>query len=264
MKTALRADAAGMRLYLGRHVFGLAAVGFGVFALVWHDFNIWQQIRALSNVPHREILVYIVAAVEIFGGVAIQGRRTAQDGAIVLGAIYLIFALLWMPLIIEKRLVFDRWGNFFEQFSLVSGALIVYASFDLRDGARSARVARIGYFSFGICVVSFTLEQLFYLSGIADFVPKWMPLGQMFWAITTTVAFALAAIALLSGRFALLAARLLTVMIMGFGLLVWLPAPFADRHNPISWAGNAENLAIAGAACIVADYLSQTHAAKAA
>ena len=51
-----------MRLYLGRHVFGLAAVGFGVFALVWHDFNIWQQIRALGNVPHREILVYIVAA----------------------------------------------------------------------------------------------------------------------------------------------------------------------------------------------------------
>ena len=119
-----------MRLYLGRQVFGLAAVGFGVFALVWHDFNIWQQIRALGNVPHREILLYIVAAVEIFGGVAIQGRRTALAGAIALGAIYLVFALLWVPLIIEKPLVFDRWGNFFEQFSLVSGALIVYASFD--------------------------------------------------------------------------------------------------------------------------------------
>ena len=253
-----------MRLYLGRHLFGLAAVGFGVFALVWHDFNIWQQIRALGNVPHREILVYIVAAIEIFGGVAIQGRRTAQAGAIALGAIYLIFALLWVPLIVEKPLVFDRWGNFFEQFSLVSGALIVYASFDLRHLERSAKVARIGYFSFGICVVSFTLEQLFYLSGTADFVPKWIPLGQMFWAIATTVAFALAAIALLSGHFALLAVRLLTAMIMGFGLLVWLPAPFADRHNPISWAGNAENLAIAGAAWMVADYLSQTRSAKAA
>jgi hypothetical protein len=158
-----------MRLYLGRHVFGLAAVGFGVFALVWHDFNIWQQIRALGNVPHREILVYIVAAVEIFGGVAIQGRRTAQAGAIALGAIYLVFALLWVPLIIEKPLVFDRWGNFFEQFSLVSGALIVYALFDLRDAARSAKLARFGFSSFGICVVSFTLEQLLYLSGTADF-----------------------------------------------------------------------------------------------
>jgi len=79
----------------------------------------------------------------------------------------------------------------------------------------------------------------------------------MFWAITTTLAFALAAIALLSGRSALLASRLLMVMIIGFQFLVWMPAPFADPHKLMSWAGNAQNLAIAGAAWIVADYLSQ-------
>jgi len=163
------------RIYVGRHVYGLAAVAFGIITLVWHDFNNWQQIRALGNVPHREILVYIAAAIEIFGGVAIQWRRTARAGAFVLGCIYLIFALLWVPRIAAEPGVFDRWGNFFEQFSLVSGALIVYASFDLRHPARSAKVARIGYFSFGICVVSFTLEQLFYLSGTADFVPKGKP-----------------------------------------------------------------------------------------
>jgi hypothetical protein len=61
----------------------------------------------------------------------------------------------------------------------------------------------------------------------------------MFWAIVTTIAFVLAAIALLSGRSALLAARLLTAMLIGFGLLVWLPAPFADPHKMINWAGNA-------------------------
>jgi uncharacterized membrane protein YphA (DoxX/SURF4 family) len=118
-------------------------------------------------------------------------------------------------------------------------------------------VARIGYICFGICVVSFTLEQLFYLSGTASFVPKWIPPGQMFWAIVTTIALALAAVALLSGRSALLATRLLTVMLIGFGLLVWLPAPFADPHKIINWAGNAQNSAITGAAWIVADYLSQ-------
>jgi hypothetical protein len=79
----------------------------------------------------------------------------------------------------------------------------------------------------------------------------------MFWAITTTIAFALAAIAILSGRSAFLASRLLTVMIIGFGLLVWLPALFVDPHKLMNWAGNAENLAIAGAAWIVADFLSQ-------
>lgn len=62
---------------------------------------------------------------------------------------------------------------------------------------------------------------------------------------------------LLSGGSALLASRLLTAMIIGFGLLVWLPAPFADPHKLINWAGNAQNLAIAGAAWIVADFLTQ-------
>jgi len=245
------------RIYLGRRVYGSAAIAFGVIALVWHDFNNWQQIRALGNVPHREILLYIVAAIELFGGVAIQWPRTARAGSLALGAIYLIFALLWVPFIAAKPLVYDGWGNFFEQFSLVSGALIVYASLSPSNSERSATTARFGYFFFGICVISFTLEQLFYLSGTASFVPKWIPPGQMFWAMTTTIALALAAIALLSGRSALLASRLLTVMLIGFGLLVWLPAPFVDPHKIVSWAGNAQNLAITGAAWIVTDYLSQ-------
>ena len=244
------------RIYVGRHVYGLAAVAFGIITLVWHDFNNWQQIRALGNVPHREIFAYVAAAVQTFGGVAIQWPRTARAGASALGAIYLMFALLWVPRSVAELRVFDRWGNFFEQLSLVSGALIVYGTSSPRDSARPVRAARIGYIFFGICVVSFTTEQLVYLSGTAAFVPKWIPPGQMFWAIATTIAFALAAIALLSGRSALLASRLLTAMLVGFGLLVWLPAPFADPHKMINWAGNAQNLAITGAAWIVVDFLS--------
>ncbi len=246
------------RIYLGRHVYGLAAVAFGVISLVWLDFGApWQQIRAFGAIPHREILVSIAAAVEIFGGLAIQWRRTLRTGALALGVIYFVFALLWVPHILAEPKIYDRYGNFFEQFSIVSGALIVYASAIRSDSEQAAKMARLGYIFFGICVVSFTLEQLFYLRGTASFVPKWIPPGQMFWTIATTVAFALAAIALLSGRSALLASRLLMVMIIGFQFLVWMPAPFADPHKLISWAGNAQNLAVAGAAWIVADYLSQ-------
>ena len=54
---------------LGRHVFGVAAFALGVITLVWHDYNDWHQ------------LGYIVyAAAEIFGGAAIQFRRTAKNG----------------------------------------------------------------------------------------------------------------------------------------------------------------------------------------
>ena len=248
------------QLCLGRHVFGFAAITFGVVSFVWHDFGApWQQISALGNIPHREILIYISAAVQLFGGIAIQWPRTARAGAFALGAIYSIFALLWVPHIIAEPRVYDRYGNFFEQFSLVSGALIVYALADQSNSLESKRTARIGYLFFAVCVVSFTLEQVFYLSATASFVPKWMPLGQMFWSIATTIFFALAAIALLSRRFDLLASRLLTAMIVGFQLLIWIPAPFSGPHMLINWAGNAENLAIAGAAWIVTDFLSQNH-----
>jgi uncharacterized membrane protein YphA (DoxX/SURF4 family) len=245
-----------MRTALGRHVYGLAAVLFGVISLVWQDFGApWQQIQVLGNVPHREILVYLASAVEIVGGLAMQWRRTARAGAVALGCLFLFFGLTWVPRIAKEPLVYDRWGNFFEQFSIVSGAMVAFAMASSGGSERSARVARIGYVCFGICVISFTLEQLFYLSGTASFVPKWVPPGQMFWAIATTIAFALAAIALLTGVKALLASRLLTAMIVGFQLLVWLPAPFANPHALISWAGNAQNLAIAGASWIVMDYL---------
>jgi hypothetical protein len=246
----------------GRHVLGLAAIGFAIVSLVWHDFGgPWQQTQVFGNVSHREIFVYLVAAVELFGGLAIQWPRTARAGALALCCTYLAFALLWVPRIIAEPRVYDRYGNFFEQFSVVSGALIVYGLFGRGNSERAAKVVRVGYVCFGICVISFMLDHVFYLSAVASFTPKWIPPGQMFWAITTTIAFALAAIALLSRRLALLASRLLTAMLVGFGLLVWLPKPFADPHALINWAGNAQNLAITGAAWIVADFLSRTRAA---
>jgi hypothetical protein len=251
-----------MRSDLGRHVYGLAAIGFGVVDVVWLDFNIWQQIGPLGNVPHREILVLIAAAITLIGGIAIQRRKTARAGAVTLGAFYLTFAALRVPYIVAKPTVYDSWGNLFEQLSIVAGALIVYGTAGESDAESSPGLARLGYNLFGVCVISFTLEQLIYLSGTAAYVPKWIPPGQMFWAITTTVAFALAAVALLSGRYALPASRLLTIMLVGFGLLVWLPAPFADPHKLINWAGNAQNAAITGAAWIVTDFLARRRATE--
>lgn len=247
-----------MKNSLGRYVFGLAAIGSGICALAWHDYS------SLGNVPHREILIDIVASIEILGGVAVQWPRTIRVGAVAVGTIHFTFALLGVPLIMEHPLVYNGFGNFFEQFSYVAGALILYAYSRSTVSARTARPAQVGYYSFGICVVSFALEQLFYLSATASLVPKWIPPGQMFWALATTAAFALAAIALLTGFAARLASRLTTAMIVGFELLVWLPALFANPHSSVNWAESAETLAIAGSAWIVADFLGHRRPAESA
>jgi uncharacterized membrane protein YphA (DoxX/SURF4 family) len=243
-----------MKYSLGRYVFGLAAIGSGICALAFHNFD------ALGGVPHRQILTYIAAIVEILGGVAVLWSRTARAGAVALGAIYFVFALLAIPPVIAHPLIYNGYGNFFEQFSFVAGSLILYASSGSIVPARTSRLAQIGYYSFGICVISFALEQLFYLRETASFVPKWIPPGQRFWAIATTAAFALAAVALLTEIMARLASQLNTAMILGFGLLVWLPAIFANCHSFVNWAEGTETLGIAASAWLVADFLNRRRA----
>jgi len=231
----------------GRHVFGVAALAFGVITLAWHDYNDSHRLR---------YIVYSASAALMFGGAAIQLRRTAKTGAAVLGAAYLVFALLCVPGIVAAPQIYSSWGNLFEQFSLVTGPAIVYAR--LSSAWSRETLERIGRILLGMCVASFTLEQAIYLHATASLVPKWLPPSQMFWAVTTTVAFALAAVSLFTNRMALLAARLLTMMLVIFGLLVWVPLLLSDPRSHTNWSEFAETFAIAGTAWILADLLGES------
>lgn len=256
-----RNDAPGVNL--GRHVFGLAAILFGVVTLSWHAFNVLQQTQSLGSAPHRKILMYVAAAVEILAGLAIQWRKTARAGAIVLSVLFSLFALSWIPDIFAQPKVYYTWGAFFYPFSTAAGAMILCATFGRNVSQQLSKLAQFACISFALCLVSFALEQIEFFAHTAELVPKWIPLGQTFWAWATTIAFFLAAIALLSGRVALLAAQLTTIMLIAFGILIWVPVCFGNVHNLFNWSENLENLAIAGAAWIVADYLSQKKAAVA-
>lgn len=230
----------------------------GVVTLAWRDLHAWQQVLPLRPVPHSQTFLYIAGAVQFFGGLAILWRPTWRVGSLSLGCIYLIFTLLSVPDIVAAPLVFNNWGGPLEQFSLASAALIIYGETSSKTRIRAQRLARIGYWCFGICVVSFALEQLAYFSATAGLVPKWIPPGQTFWAIATTSAFLLAAGALFSGILALLASRLLAAMLLAFGFLIWVPAIIANPRQLFNWTEHNLNLAIAGAAWIVADYLAQS------
>jgi len=232
------------RSNFGRNVFGLATLATGLVTLAWHDYNQWHHLRDV---------ILAAAVAQVFGGAAIQFRQTRKTGAVVLGAAYLVFAVLCLPQIVAAPQIYNSWGNFFEQFSLVTGAAILYASLSPAWVAKTRN--RIGRIFTAVCVASFAIEQAVYLHATADLVPKWLPPNQMFWAVTTTIAFALAAVALLTNRMALLATRLLTAMIVGFGILVWAPLLFLDPHSHTNWSEGAETFAIAGAAWILADLL---------
>ncbi len=244
---------------VGIYVYGVSAIVLGITGLLWGDFATnWQRVPA--SVPHREALAYITAIYEIVAGIAILwrrfGQRTAQVGAAMLALLYSVFTLLWVARVFVTPRAYDPWGNVFEELALVIAAKVIYVSLAPPGSVWAGKGALISKL-YGVCAISFALNHFANLAGTASFVPKWIPPGQMFWAVATAVFFLLAAAAILSGVLAGLAAYLLTAMILGFELLLWLPMLIAHPHVHFICAANAINFALIGATWVVADSLQR-------
>ena len=237
----------------GRIVFGASAVLFGVIALMWRDADTWQTLRQIWSLPFGAIIGACLMTAQIAGGIAMQYPRTARFASVILGVVYFLFSLACVPSIIAASDLFERYGgSFFQQFSLLSGAVALYAATDANP-ARALVFGRLARLGLGLCTISFTLSQVLFLRFTASLVPKWIPPNQMSWAILTTIAFALAALAILINRQARLAVRLMTLMLALFAVLVWIPHLIAHPEAHGNWSEFALTLLITGAAWMGAD-----------
>lgn len=246
--------AAGVKtLPYGRIVFGVSAILFGLMLTAWHDADAWQAL------PIAKLPVWIA---DIFSILLIVGGfgivlfpRTLRTDALILGFVTVVFSLACIPAIVQYPTQFFTYGNFFEFFSLVCGAIALYAMSE-PDPARAATAARVARIALGVCAVSFTVAQIVYPKITADLVPAWLPPNQMFWVILTTIAFGLAAIAILIDRQARLATQLMGLMLVLFGLIVWVPILIAHPEKHFNWSEIILNYLIAGATLLVADVTS--------
>jgi len=245
MKTAL----------YGRIVFGASAVLFGVIALMWHDSDTWQSLSQFWSLPFGTIVGGCLMIAQIACGIGMQYPRTARLASVVVGVVYFLFSLACVPGIIAAPTIYAQYGSFFEQFSLLCGAIALYAATEANE-ARAIAFGRVARLGLGLCAISFTVSQMVYLRVTADLVPKWIPPNQMFWAILTTIAFALAAIAILINRQARLALRLMTLMLALFGVVVWIPRLIARPQTHLNWSEFGLTFLITGAAWMVADLKS--------
>ena len=240
----------------GRIVFGASAVLFGVIALMWHDPDTWQTLRHIWRLPFGTIIGGCLMAAQIAGGIGMQYPRTARLASAVLGVVYLCFSLACIPDIIAASSLYEQYGgSFFQQFSLLCGAVALYAATEA-SAAKAVVLGRLARLGLGVCAISFALSQVLYLRVTADLVPKWIPPNQMFWAILTTIAFALAAIAMLINRQARLAMRLMTLMLALFAVMVWIPRLIAHPKAHFNWSELGLTVLITGAAWVVADLRS--------
>jgi len=240
----------------GRFVFGSSAVLFGVIALMWHDADTWQNLQHIWTLPFGTVIGGCLMAAQIAGGIGVLYPRTERLGSVVLCVVYLCFSLACIPDIIAASNIYQRYGgSFFVFFSLLCGAIALYSATG-PNGRRALVFGRLARLGLGVCAISFTLGQALLLRETAHLVPKWIPPNQMFWAILTTIAFALAAIAILTNRRARLAMRLMTLMLALFGVLVWVPHLIAHSQAHLNWSECVLTFLVTGAAWVVADLRS--------
>jgi hypothetical protein len=240
---------------IGRHAFGAALFAFGIVTLTWHDYRDWDLLHGVVNGTTGPVFVYGAAAAQIAGGAAMQLRRTARAGALVAGGLYLVLAVLCLPPMLAAPRVYNGWNSMFEQLAVVAGALTVFGISSRPPAART--LVSLGRVLFGTCALSFGVEQAVYLSATARLVPAWIPPGTTFWAIATTLAFLLGGVALLTNRGSVVASRLLALMLMLFGVLVWVPIVAAHPSVHANWSELVETFTIAGAAWVLASALER-------
>jgi uncharacterized membrane protein len=241
----------------GWRVYGLGIMVMAALCLAWGTFDPGQPVP--KTFPDRTALAYAAGAFMLVAGAAIEWRRTAAWAAAALTAYYALIVIVLMNghLLLRHYAEYGMYEGLAEQVAIAAAALIVYAATANIDAVLAARLTRVGQIALGICAVIFGGAHFVYMNMTAPLVPKWLPPNQLFWGYATGVAHIAAGSAIIARVQARLAAILLTLMYASFTPLVHLPMLLADHTNHFLWTENAVNIALTGAAWVVADSLAR-------
>jgi uncharacterized membrane protein YphA (DoxX/SURF4 family) len=242
---------------LGYRVWALGILMLGVVAIVIGDFSAGQP--APKWLPYRTVLADAASAFMVITALGVQWRRTVAWATAALTAYYVVFVVILM----DGRSILRHAGellaytNTSEQVALAAAGLIVLAARFPMKPELAARLTRTGQLLFGVCAILFGVAHFAFMNLTAPLVPAWLPPSQEFWGYATGVFHIMGGLAILSGLQARLAAVLLTVMYASWTPLVHLPRLFDNPHDAFAWTENATNIALAGAAWVVADSLKK-------
>ena len=245
---------------IGWRVYGLGVMALAVVALALGDFLPGQAVP--NGFPAHTAVAYAAGAFMLVSSAAVEWRRTVAWGAAALAVYYILVVVILMNgrVVLAHYAEFIAYSNAAHQVGIAAAALIVYTANARIEPAAAARLTRLAQLAFGVCALLWGGAHFVYMDLTAPLVPKWLPPTQEFWGYATGVVFIAGGLAILTGVQARLAAIVLTAMLASFTLLVHLPMLFADPSSHRVWARNAVNLAVMGAAWVVADSLARAEA----
>ena len=230
-----------------RTAFATGMISLGVVGLVFGDFaQVWSSVPAW--VPGRQLLAYASALVLLACGLALLARRTQVMASRVL-LYFWTFVVLFvsLPIVVKHPLNEIAWQEIAHFTMLVTAACMLFTT-----DVRAARIARL---LFGLALIPVGLAHFVYLELTAPLVPAWLPY-HTFWAYFTGAAQLAAAIAVLIGIYARLAAALEAVLLAAFTFLVWPPMMRAAPTKAGLWSEFTISWALCAAAWVVAAFMT--------
>lgn len=252
-------------------LFGVASALAGLFDLIWGEFEpAHQPIQAWSDhIPGLTVLARIAAVWLILGGLALLVRPAARSGAGALAVLYAVFCFFPLPRLISAPHYLGHHPGVYigvlvgvgQQVIVFIAAILLWLRLSERPEKGSCQnashVALPARFLFGLCCIDFGLGHFTNVAGTAGMIPAWMPLNGSLWTILTGIAFLLAGAAVMTGILDVVAARLLSLMLLGFSILVLIPRLLAAPHSHLPWGANAYNLTAVAAAWILSAWLER-------
>ena len=235
------------------YAFGVAAIAVVNLALGALDP---MQPLPLS-LPWKTEPSYVASSLMLLAAIGLAWARCRAWCAAILAVYFGIVVALVMnvPVAVGHHL---QYGSFFgvaEGFALSSPALLILVETRLLDATPARRTERTAQCVFACCAIFFGGAHFAYPAATIPLVPAWLPPSQAFWAYATGLFHIAAGVAVLIGVRARLATMLLAMMYAAFTPLVHLPLLLSDPSNHFYWTENALNLALVGAAWVVADSL---------
>ena len=241
----------------GWRAYGVGIIALGLVCLAFGDFHPGQPVP--KDFPLRTALAYAAAAFMLIAGVAIEWRQATARAAAALMVYFAFVVVLVMngSVLVTHYRQFGPYEGLAIQLAIAAGGLIVFAASADIDAGLASRFRRWGQVAFGVCCLVFGVAHFVYMDLTAPLVPKWLPPSQEFWGYAPGLCHIAAGVAILAGVQARLAAILLTVMFASFTPLVHLPMLLADPSSHWIWNENAVNVALIGAAWVVADSIGK-------
>ena len=243
---------------LGRFILGLAIMAFGIQHLIYASIG-----SGLGPpwTPVNHLLAYFAGFVFIVAGISLAAGKQVRLTAIILGSLFFVrAALFYAPKLFITPRDPDPWTSAFELLMVAGASFILAATltpknaFPQRADNPLTILFPLGRVLFAASLVVFGAQHLMYGRFVAGLVTAWIPF-HLFWAYFVGVAFIAAALAIVSGKLAVLAATLLGTM-----FLLWVPILHAPRvagapHNSDEWTSLFVALAESGCSFVVAGAL---------